>query len=191
MLTGRSAEALAEIERARALDPLSLIIRTRIGTMLHFVGRDREAIGAFQRALEIDSTFAHARAGLALSYAMTGRFQEALALRPDIVPMFGNYEAGQWGVVLSLAGRPAEARRALGELAGYRKQRYVSADAFAAIHAALGEPDAAFGEFDRAFAEHAWSPVIALVEPMFEPLHKDPRWGRLMARLNGLATVTR
>ena len=53
MLTGRPAEALTEIESARALDPLSLIIRTRIGTMLHFVGRDREAIGAFQRALEI------------------------------------------------------------------------------------------------------------------------------------------
>lgn len=74
MLTGRTDESPAEIERARALDPLSLIIRTRLGTMLQFAGRDREAIGAFRHALEIDSTFAHARVGLVLSYAMMGSF---------------------------------------------------------------------------------------------------------------------
>ncbi len=184
MLTGRPADALTEIERAQALDPLSLIIRTRIGSMLHYAGRDRDAIGAFQRALEIDSTFAHALAGLALSYAMTGRFKEALALRPELEPMFGNYEAGEWGVVLALAGRPAEARRVLNELEAHRKQRYISADAFAVIHAALGDPDAAFAEFDRAFAEHAWSPTIAMVEPVFKPLHQDPRWAALMRKLN-------
>lgn len=184
MLTGRSAEALAEIERARTLDPLSLIIRTRIGTMLHYTGRDREAIGAFQRALEIDSTFAHARAGLAVSYAMTGRFPEALALRPEFEQMVGNYEAGQWGVVLALAGRPAEARRTLGELEAYRKHHYVAADAFAVIHAALGEADAAFAEFDRAFTEHAWSQTIAMIEPLYKPLHRDPRWAPLRRKLN-------
>jgi eukaryotic-like serine/threonine-protein kinase len=189
MLTGRSAEALTEIERARALDPLSLIIRTRIGSMLHYVGRDREAIGAFQRALEIDSTFAHARAGLALSYATNGDFQEALALRPRLEPMFGNYEAGEWGVVLALAGRTAEARQVLAELEAQRKRRYVSADAFAAVHTALGEADAAFAEFDRAFAEHSWSPTIAMIEPLYKPLHRDPRWARLLTRLNAPAAL--
>ena len=191
MMTGRPAEGLAEIERARALDPLSLIIRTRIGSMLHYAGRDREAIGAFQRALEIDSAFAHARAGLALSYAMTGRFGESLALRPELEPMLGNYEVGEWGVVLALAGRPAEARRVLSDLEALRKQRYVSADAFAAIHAALGEIDAAFAEFERAFAEHSWSPTIAIIEPLFKPLHRDPRWARFLARLNATTAVPR
>jgi tetratricopeptide (TPR) repeat protein len=184
MLTRRPREALTEIEQARALDPLSLIIRTRMGSMLHFVGRDRDAILAFRSALDIDSTFAFARAGLALSYAMTKRFQEALLLRPELELLLGNYEAGEWGAVLALAGRPAEARRVLGELEAYRKQRYVSPDAFAAIYAALGEPDAAFAEFDRAFAEHAWSPTIAMIEPLYQPLHRDPRWGRLQQRLN-------
>ena len=184
MLTRRPAEALAEIERARQLDPLSLIVRTRIGTMLHFVGRDREAIGAFQRALEIDSTFAHARAGLALSYAMTGRIEEALALRPELEPMLGNYEAGEWGVVLALAGRPAEARRAMADLEARRRQRYVSAEAFAAIHAALGERDAAFAEFERSFAEHASTLTIVMIEPLYKPLHGDPRWAAMLRKMN-------
>jgi TolB-like protein len=183
MLTGRSVEALTEIEQARALDPLSLIIRTRIGTMLHFTGRDREAIPAFKRALDIDSTFAQARAGLALSHAMTGQFKEALALRPALEPMFGNYEAGQWGVVLALAGRPAEARGVLAELEVQRKQRYVSAESFAAIHAALHEFDAAFAELNRAFVEHSSTLTIVLVEPMYKPLYRDPRWGRFLVKL--------
>jgi tetratricopeptide (TPR) repeat protein len=184
LFTDRRAQAFVELEHARELDPLSLIINTRIGTFLHYVGQDREAIAAFHQALDLDSTFAHARAGLALSYAMTGRFQEALAMRPNIEPMLGNQEAGEWGVVLALAGRPAEARRALAELEGYRKTRYVSADALAAIHAALGETDAAFAELDRAAAEHAFSLIIERVEPMFKPLHADPRWARFVARLN-------
>lgn len=184
MLTGRTDESLAEIERARALDPLSLIIRTRIGTMLHFAGRDREAIGAFRHALEIDSTFAHARAGLALSYAMTGRFPEALALQPDVVPMVANYESAQWGVVQALAGRPAEARRMLAELDSIRKQRYVADDAYAAIYAALGEPDSAFAALDRSMAEGSLGQVIEMVEPMWRPLYRDPRWAQLMVRLN-------
>jgi len=183
VLTGRTEESLAEIERARALDPLSLIIRTRIGTMLHFAGRDREAIGAYLHALEIDSTFAHARAGLALSYAMTGRFQEALAIKPDVVPMLANYESSQWAVVQVLAGRPAEARRMLAELDSIRKQRYVADDAFAAIYAALGETDSAFAALDRSMAEGNLGQVIEMVEPMWRPLYKDPRWAQLLVRL--------
>ena len=184
MLTGRKDEALDEIERARALDPLSLIIRTRIGTMLHFVGRDREAIPAFRSALDIDSTFAFARAGLALSSAIAGRFQEAEALPPRVESMFGNYESGEWGAALALSGRTAEARRAMAELEAQRNVRYVAADAFALIHASLGETDAAFAEFDRALREQAWSPVIGMIEPVYKPLRQDPRWARLMERLN-------
>ena len=184
MLTGRRDQALDEIERARALDPLSLIIRTRIGTMLHFVGRDRDAIPAFRSALDIDSTFAFARAGLALSSAIAGRFQEAETLRPQVESMFGNYESGEWGAALALSGRTAEARRAMAELEAQRKGRYVAADAFALIHASLGETDAAFAEFERALREQAWSPVIGMIEPVYGPLRQDPRWARLMDRLN-------
>ncbi|HEV8600760.1 MAG TPA: protein kinase [Gemmatimonadales bacterium] len=191
MLTGRDGEALSEIERARTLDPLSLIIRTRIGTLLHYMGRDQEAIAAFRSALEIDSTFANARAGLALSYATAGRFQEALSFQPDPEPMLGNYEAGEWGAALALAGRTAEARRVMAELEEQRKRRYVSADAFALIYAALNQPDPAFAEFDRTFVEGSWSPTIAMVEPTYRNLYRDPRWARLMARVNALPAILR
>jgi len=183
MLSGRSQEALAELERARALDPLSLIINTRMGSFLHFFGRDAEAIPAYQRALQLDSTFAHAQAGLALSYAMLGRFTEALALPVRLEPMLGNQEVSEPAVVQALAGRPAEARRILAQMEAFRRTRYVGADAFAAVHAALGETDAAFAEMERAYRERSFTMVITRVEPMYASLRSDPRWASLMKRL--------
>jgi serine/threonine-protein kinase len=191
LLSGKAEAAYAEIRKARSLDPLSLIISTRVGSILHFLGRDREAIPEFRRALQMDSAFVHARADLALSLAMIGRPEEALAMLPPVELMLGNDEAGEIGVVLALAGRRAEARRALEALTAERVRRYVSADAVAAVHAALGEIDEAFAELDRAVAERAFTLSLVKVEPMYAPLHADPRWGRLMARLNFPAETAR
>jgi eukaryotic-like serine/threonine-protein kinase len=191
LLTGHAEEALAEIERAQKLDPLSLIINTRVASFLHFMGRDEEAIPAFKRALELDSTFAHARSGLALTYAELGRFKEALALPTSLEPMLGNFEVGEFAVVQAMAGRTAEARRILAEMEARRGSRYIGADGLAVVHVALGEHDAAFAELERAYSEKAFTIVIVRVEPAFAPLHADPRWGRLMARLNFPAGTTR
>ncbi|PYP40395.1 MAG: hypothetical protein DMD43_08655 [Gemmatimonadetes bacterium] len=191
LLSGRGPDAMAEIERARALDPFSRIINTRIGSFLHFLGRDAEAIPAFRRALEIDSTFVQARAGLALSYAMLGRFREALAIPLPVAPMYGNFESGEPGVIMAMAGKRDEARRMLAQLERARKDRYVSSEGLAVIHAALGEVDQAFAELERAASDRAFTMAIARVEPMYAPLHADPRWGRLMARLNFPPTASR
>ena len=111
-------------------------------------------------------------------------FQDALQLRPRGEPAAGNYEAGQWGFVLALAGRRDDARRELAALRAQRKTRYVAADALAAIYSALGQADSAFAELDRAVAGHSISQMITTVEPMFASLHQDPRWTRHLARLS-------
>ncbi|HEV8356600.1 MAG TPA: protein kinase [Gemmatimonadales bacterium] len=191
LLTGRPEEGLAEVERARTLDPLSLIINTRVASFLHFMGRDAEAIPAFQRALALDSTFAPARAGLALSYAELGRFKEALSLPAPLESLLGTFEAGTFAAVQAMAGRPFEARRILGEMETVRKQRYMGAEGFADVRAVLGDTDAAFAELERGYRERAFTLVTIRVEPMLAPLHADPRWGRLMARLNFPPAPTR
>jgi hypothetical protein len=66
----------------------------------------------------------------------------------------------------------------------FRRTRYVGADAFAAVHAALGETDTAFAELERAYRERSFTLSITRVEPMFATLHGDPRWASLMKRLN-------
>jgi eukaryotic-like serine/threonine-protein kinase len=184
MLTARADAAQAEILEARRLDPLSLIINTRVGTMLYYTGRYGEASEAFRRTLEIDSTFVLARSGLALSYAMQGRFKDALAVVPPTPRQPGSGEVGDPAVVLALAGRTAEARRALEELKAQRASRYVAAHGLAQIHAALGETEAAFAELERGVAERTFGLVAIRFNPVFRAMHRDPRWAALMRKLN-------
>jgi serine/threonine-protein kinase len=183
MVMGRIDEALESIERARTLDPLSLIVNARKGAMLHFAGRDREAIQAFQYALELDSTFANARAQLGLTLAALGRCREAIALAVPVELMLGNNEAGSAGVVAARCGQADRAREILRHLERWRETRYVSAEALAAIHANLGDPDAAFRELDRAIQERSFSIPLLTIEPMFAPLRADPRWQPLLRRV--------
>ena len=79
----------------------------------------------------------------------------------------------------------------LAELERARRDRYVSSEGLAVIHAALGENDLAFAELERAASDRAFTMAIARVEPMYAPLHADPRWGRLMARLKFPAEAAR
>ncbi len=51
---GQSEYAVAEMKRALALDPLSLIINSNLGYAYHFAGRADEAIAQLRKTLEID-----------------------------------------------------------------------------------------------------------------------------------------
>ena len=55
---GRHQEALSQAERARDLDPLSLIINTWVGLRYYFARRYEQAIEEYGKALELGSRFA-------------------------------------------------------------------------------------------------------------------------------------
>jgi tetratricopeptide (TPR) repeat protein len=87
------------------------------------------------------------------------------------------------GHLFGRLGRRDEARRVLAELERISCTRYVPPVWLAYVHAGLGERDAAFAELDRACAER--SPMLAgvTVDHMLEPLHDDPRFARLLRRI--------
>jgi tetratricopeptide (TPR) repeat protein len=113
---GRFDEAFAEIERARLLDPLSLILAADHGAILHFARQYDRAIEQFRavRAVEPDFGRAHMIIG---AYAESERFAEALAeiekwRRREDTPWTWAVEA----YVYRRWGRQREARRALTHL---------------------------------------------------------------------------
>ncbi|MGH9841880.1 MAG: tetratricopeptide repeat protein, partial [Blastocatellia bacterium] len=55
---GRLPEALSEMRRAQELDPLSLVINTHLGLLLHFSRQYDLAIEQYQITLEMDPNFA-------------------------------------------------------------------------------------------------------------------------------------
>ncbi len=86
---------------------------------------------------------------------------------------------GALAEIYARAGRRADALRILGELpAGTIDQRDL-----AAVHAALGDADAAFEWLEKAADGHSIWIVFLDVDPAFESLRADPRFHDLRRRI--------
>jgi tetratricopeptide (TPR) repeat protein len=86
------------------------------------------------------------------------------------------------GYAYALEGRKDEAQRVLDQLNERSKQKYVSAVSRAIIYAGLGEKDKAFEWLEKAYEERSIGAVK--VNPIYDPLHSDPRFADLLRRMN-------
>jgi len=75
---GRQAEALAEIERARQLDPLSLQINAVEGRILSLSNQNDKAIEQGRRALDLDPGWSAGHWWFGLAYEQRRRYPEAI-----------------------------------------------------------------------------------------------------------------
>jgi len=189
LLKGRGAEAPAELNRAHALDQLSVVIATRRGTLMQYAGRDAEAIPFFREALELDSTFFPARAELAEAFVRTGQPDSARRIVPRAALFPGSVDAALPAWVLVQLGDTATARRLLGTYEAERGQTYVAADGLAAMYATLGDSTRALDLLEKAAEERAFTLVFVANYRMFNSLHKSARFRRLVDRI-GLVPPT-
>ena len=65
------------MERARELDPFSIIINTELGCPYLYSKRYARAIEYFRKAVEMDPNFPFAHFALAEAYDRVGRYREA------------------------------------------------------------------------------------------------------------------
>jgi serine/threonine-protein kinase len=184
--TGRTEEAIAEIQRAQEIDPLSLIVNTDYGEFYYFAHRPAEAIAQLQKAIEMEPSFVRAHFLLGRAYVQKGQcgeaigaFQKARDLDKDSLEMLGAI-----GLGYALCGQQGEARKVLDDLLQRAKQRYVSPHLVAVIYAALGDRDEGFAWLDKAF-EMRFGPLIYLkVNPIWDPLRSDPRFPDRLRRVS-------
>ena len=85
-LMGRHEEALNEHERARQLDPYSLIINANLARAMYWARRYDDAIAQAKRTMQIDPRFGVAALWLEASLRHKGMFKEAVALRQSFSP---------------------------------------------------------------------------------------------------------
>ncbi len=186
MWRGRFAEALQESERARQLDPLSLIIAADNGFILYCARQYDRAIEKWRSVLAVDPDFPRAHL-IQAAYMEKGMVAEA---RADFEHLRTKPSAPvHWAVVTSLeagSGHPAEARAALGELLRAMRREPVAAAYVAGAYASVGDRDQAIAWLERAYAEHPSELISLKIEPIWDPLRTDPRFQRLLERV-GLA----
>ena len=87
------------------------------------------------------------------------------------------------GFALARVGREKEARKVLGMLEEASRQRYVPSILHALLHGALGDLDEAFQALDRAVEERYAQMTFLAVDPMYDPLAEDPRFGEVVEKL--------
>jgi len=64
-----------------------------------------------------------------------------------------------------------------------KSRPYPPPDAIAAIYTGLGDRDQAFAWLEKGYQEHSMTFVLFAVEPMYDSLHVDPRFNKLVSRI--------
>ena len=183
---GRSDEALAEMETARQIDPLSLIVNALKGQAFFYAGRDEEAIEQSNKTLEIEPNFWIAHVMLARVYIRQNRFNEAVDEAKKAAKFSGgNSEAVSLaGYALARSGQRDAALATLEELKSTSDQRYVPSYNIATIYNGLGETNEALNQLEKAFTELDARMILLKVEPKWNNLRREPRFIELMRRMN-------
>ena len=183
---GRFDEALEESERARHLDPLSVIIAADRGAILYFSRQYDKAIEQFRAVLDMEPNFTRAHVILG-AYVEKGRFADALAhieawRRAETEPT-----PWSWAIevcVYNRSGEPVKARQALAKLERWNRQsRSDAAPSFAAAYTCMNNQDEALAILQKGYEEHSNALTSLKVDPIYDPLRSDPRFQDLLRRV--------
>jgi serine/threonine-protein kinase len=181
-MLGRFDEAMAEIDLARQLDPLSAII-TEGAAYVRLLRRDYAAsLRIHHEALELDPFFYKGFAGIGRTYIQQERHHEAVEMLQRARELAGDVPGvlGALGQAQALAGNREEACRLLEQLSAMAQQRYVPSVCFAIIHLGLGDNSAALDWLERGCQEREVSLKGINVHPLYDPLRREPRFHALL-----------
>ena len=180
---GRLAEAEAQLERARALDPLDPSTSLALGRLALTARRGDHGVAMIRAALELNPEFSYAHQQLGHAYLAEGRRAEALAAFRRAAALSGIRDSAHLAYALAVTGERAAAQGVLDELLASSGRRYLPPFGIAVAYVGLGDADAAFRWLDRAVEER--SPFVSGVKslPAVDSLRADPRWGPLLRRV--------
>jgi tetratricopeptide (TPR) repeat protein len=187
-LLGRFDEAEAEVQLARQLDPLSLILSEGIGYVLMLRGDYERAADEFRQIMGLDSGFYKAYSGLGRVFSLMGNYDDAITMLQKAQSMAGDIPSivGALGQVLALSGRPEQARECLRKLEQMSRSRHVQSAAFAILHLGLGEIDQCLTWLETASEQHESQIVALKVHPVYAPLRSEPRFKAVLQRIGFL-----
>jgi TolB-like protein/Flp pilus assembly protein TadD len=186
---GRYDEAVATMERAVALDPLSLQAHSRFGLVLWHAGHLDRAIEEFRDTIATWPNYMFSHMGLSWAYSARGKHDQAIEqmmIAADLSDQ-SSYVLGHLANIYAVAGKREKALALLEELEQRAKSSTVSASAFAPAYAGLGDVDQMIDALEQRYDARHPEMVFMRVDDFLDPFRSDPRFISLMKRV-GLAT---
>jgi TolB-like protein/Tfp pilus assembly protein PilF len=183
---GRTKEAEIEIQRARALDPLSPMIGTDAAETAYWARNPGEAMARIREVLIRNPNFAEAYLAEGKILEQQRHYEQALAAYKSGSRFFGGDTASVQalqGHALALAGASEQARQMAKQLEDLSAHSYVSGVDLAVIYCALGDQDSALRWLDRAQRNGDQEMGLLSVDPIFDGCRTDRRYQDLLKHL--------
>ncbi len=179
---GRHRDAVAELERAESLDPLSLIIGTDLAEELMIAHRSDEAIKQSQKTMALDPFFALTHFVLGEVYVQKHMYGEAVAELQRAIDLSPGSTAftATLAYTYAISGKREKAITILNDLQNRSKDQSSNAAVIALIFVGLGDKYQAMAWLEKAYAER-FNPQV-LMRPCFDSLRSDPRFQDLLHR---------
>jgi TolB-like protein/Tfp pilus assembly protein PilF len=186
MMRNHLPVALQENSRTLDLDPASPLFNT-VRAEIYYNSRQYDlAINQASHTVEQYPTYWLTYIWLGSAFREKKMYAEALQQFSEARKLSSDHPAilALYGHTLALAGDRAGARKTLADLHLLAQSRYVSSLYFAAIYTGLGEKSTALDWLDKAYRERNDRLLYLNVDPMADPLRSEPRFQKLMKRLN-------
>jgi TolB-like protein/Tfp pilus assembly protein PilF len=185
MQLGRFPEAIAEIDKAVELDPLSIAVIGGRGAILLVARRYDEAVTQLEKSVQMDPAVSRAHIILAEAYAHKRQYDRALAEIDTAAKLQGGGGAtlrADIGYILAASGRRADAMKVVADLTNrYRQREGGSAGALGVVYAGLADKERAFEWLNRAV--QTADPLLPdlKTDPRLDNVRGDPRFAKLLA----------
>lgn len=182
---GRCPEAVAQIERAHDLDPLSLSINTEVGRVFYWCRNFDRAVDSLRNALDLDQNFARAHTRLGMTYAAKRDFTSAIREFERARQLSGPdpYLDGLLAYAEGSSGQAAAARRRLNDLVRRSRGEFVPAFSVALACIGIGDRELALTWLAKAYQDRSTYMVYAKSDPLLDGVRSDPRFLELLKRM--------
>ena len=180
---GRHGEAVAEVEKAASLDPLSPSIGADLAEELLVAHRFDEAIKQSRNTMILDPFFAPAHYVLGQALVQKHNYKEAIAELQKAIELSPGSTAftANLAYAYAVSGMRDEAVKIVNDLKNRSPQAFSNAPEIAMVYVGLGEKDPAMVWLEKGYAER-FSPWV-LMRPCFDPLRSDPGFQDLLRRI--------
>jgi serine/threonine protein kinase/tetratricopeptide (TPR) repeat protein len=188
LIGGRDQETYAEIDRAHALDPSSLIISTQMGMIRVWTHQFDQGLEVCKKVAAENPEFARVHDCISQAYEGKQMYAEAIAEEKKYAElskskaqtamaaaMEQGFREGGWKAAMRKTAAVLIEQRQNGEV--------VLASDIASCFAEAGDKEAAFKWLEVGFREHDRGMIALKTAPRLESLRSDPRFVELVKKM--------
>ena len=181
--TNQRDSALASVRHGWAIDPGSLIVGTRVATVLASLDSLQAAERQLAAVLKMDKNFLFARNQLAAVYAQERHCGKAMEVLPTPFWPFSSREYGMTVQVWVLCNERDKVKQYLDSAeTRARNRQYVSAMSVAQVYAAIQDSSNAYRWIDKAIDENDLDIGLMRVSAWFKAYRDTPHFQLLLRK---------